>query len=184
VDGFQDKAAVEAPGEGAEVARQMFGGDHSVGGEQAVLDIGEHGVRPAEGRVACSSAIGAGDVALMDDTFGPRQVRTRLLAGGSGIRTLGPQHSRRCRDSPFRSAASPRSAGETDSFRERDPLPSGSESLLRKSISVSQKAIWIASASAGAKAKRRCASSCRRDKRLSRRARLRTGTALPTGADP
>ena len=54
--------------EGAEVARQMFGGDHSVAGEQAVLDIGEHGVRPAEGRVACSSAIGAGDVAFMDDT--------------------------------------------------------------------------------------------------------------------
>jgi hypothetical protein len=47
----------------------MFGGDHPVGGEQAVLDIGEHGVRPAEGRVACGSAIGAGDVAFMDDTL-------------------------------------------------------------------------------------------------------------------
>ena len=96
MDCFEDKASIETPSEGAEVARQMFGGDHSVGGEQAVLDIGEHGVRPAEGRVACSSAIGAGDVALMDDTFGPRQVRTRLLAGAREIRTLGPssQHSR------------------------------------------------------------------------------------------
>src|SRR5262249_49962803 len=53
VDCFEDKASVETPGEGAEVARQMFGGDHSVGGEQAVLDIGEHSVCPAEGRVAC-----------------------------------------------------------------------------------------------------------------------------------
>ena len=68
MDCFEDKASVETPCEGAEVARQMFGGDHSVGGEQAVLDIGEHGVRPAEGRVACSSAIGASDVAFMDDT--------------------------------------------------------------------------------------------------------------------
>jgi hypothetical protein len=66
-DCFEDKASVETPSEGVEVVRQMFGGDHSVGGEQAVLDIGEHGVRPAEGRVA-SSAIGSGDVAFMDDT--------------------------------------------------------------------------------------------------------------------
>ena len=61
MDCFEDKASVETPGEGAEVARQMFGG------EQAVLDIGEHSVCPAEGRVACGSAIGAGDMALMDD---------------------------------------------------------------------------------------------------------------------
>src|SRR6516162_4536355 len=60
VDCFEDKASVETPGEGAEVARQMFGGDHSVGGEQAVC--------PAEGGVACGSAIGAGDMAFMDDT--------------------------------------------------------------------------------------------------------------------
>ena len=68
MDCFEDKASVETPGEGAEVARQMFGGDHSVGGEQAVLDIGEHSVCPAEGGVACGSAIGAGDMAFMDDT--------------------------------------------------------------------------------------------------------------------
>src|SRR5215510_10800981 len=67
VDCFEDKASVETPGEGAEVARQMFGGDHSVGGEQAVLDIGEHRICPAGGRVACGAAIGAGDMALMDD---------------------------------------------------------------------------------------------------------------------
>ena len=67
MDCFEDKASVETPGEGAEVARQMFGGDHAVGGEQAVLDIGEHRVCPAEGRVACGSAIGAGDMALMGD---------------------------------------------------------------------------------------------------------------------
>jgi hypothetical protein len=57
----------------------MFGGDHPVGGEQAVLDIGEHGVRPAEGRVACSSAIGAGDVAFMDDTPRSEFVADSLL---------------------------------------------------------------------------------------------------------
>ena len=46
----------------------MLGGDHTVGGKQAVLDIGEHGVRPAESWMARGGAIGAGDVALMDDT--------------------------------------------------------------------------------------------------------------------
>ena len=66
---LRTKPSVETPCEGAEVALEMFGGEHSVGGEQAVLDIGEHGVRPAEGRVACSSAIGASDVdVFMDDT--------------------------------------------------------------------------------------------------------------------
>src|SRR3954471_13828829 len=33
VDCFQDKAAVEAPGEGAEVAREMFGRDGAVRGQ-------------------------------------------------------------------------------------------------------------------------------------------------------
>src|SRR6476661_9323232 len=37
VDCFQDEAAVEAPGEGAEVARQMFGRDGAVRGQEAVL---------------------------------------------------------------------------------------------------------------------------------------------------
>src|SRR5260370_23241180 len=65
MDGFQDKAAVEAPGECAEVAWQMFGVDHTMRGQEAVLDIGQHCVRPAEGRVARSGAIGAGDMSLM-----------------------------------------------------------------------------------------------------------------------
>ena len=67
VDCFQDKAAVEAPGECAEVARQMFGVDHAVRGQEAVLDVGQHRVRPAEGGVARGGAIGAGDMALVDD---------------------------------------------------------------------------------------------------------------------
>src|ERR1044071_5586395 len=68
VDGFQDKAAVETPGEGAEVAREMFGRDGTVCGQEAVFDIGEHGVCPAEGGMSGGGAIGAGDVALVDET--------------------------------------------------------------------------------------------------------------------
>jgi hypothetical protein len=45
----------------------MFGADHTVRGHEAVLDVGEHRVRPAEGRVASSGATGAGNVALVDD---------------------------------------------------------------------------------------------------------------------
>ena len=36
----------------------MFGIDRAVRGEEAVFDVGEHGVRPAEGGVACGGAIG------------------------------------------------------------------------------------------------------------------------------
>jgi len=70
----QDKTSVEAPAEAAEVARQMFGADHTVGGQETVFDVGEHGVRPAEGGMARGRAIGAGNVALMDETrlFGER----------------------------------------------------------------------------------------------------------------
>src|SRR5271169_4708346 len=89
VDGFQDKAAVEAPGEGAEVTWQMFGGDHAMGGHEAVFDIGQHRVRPAEGRVARRPAIGAGDAALMDDArlFGDAAEPLAAVAddGGSGL---------------------------------------------------------------------------------------------------
>ena len=67
VDGSQDKTAVEAPGEGAEVARQMFGPDSAMRGQEAVLDVGEHGVRPAEGGVTRGGATGARDVALVGD---------------------------------------------------------------------------------------------------------------------
>ena len=91
MDRFQDKAAVEAPGEGAEVTWQMFGADHAMRGQEAVLDIGQHRVRPAEGRVARSPAIGAGDVALMDDTrlFGnaAKPLATVADDGGSGLDT-------------------------------------------------------------------------------------------------
>jgi hypothetical protein len=45
----------------------MFGADHTVRGQKAIFDVGEHGVRPAEGRVPCGRAIGAGYVALVDD---------------------------------------------------------------------------------------------------------------------
>jgi hypothetical protein len=45
----------------------MLGADHPVGGEQTILDIGEHGIGPAERRMAGRGAIGAGDVALMDE---------------------------------------------------------------------------------------------------------------------
>src|SRR5215212_9117829 len=67
VDCFQDEAAVEAPGEGPEVAREMFGRDGAVRGQEAVFDVGEHGIRPAEGGMTCGGAAGAGDVALVDD---------------------------------------------------------------------------------------------------------------------
>ena len=69
----------------------MFGADHAVGGQETVLDIGQHRVRPAEGRVARRPAIGAGDVALMDDTglFGDTAKPLAAVAddGGSGLDT-------------------------------------------------------------------------------------------------
>src|SRR4051794_40066127 len=52
VDSFQDKPTIEAPGEGAEVARQMFGLNGAVRGQEAVFDVGEQSVRPAERGVA------------------------------------------------------------------------------------------------------------------------------------
>src|SRR5215510_16593943 len=81
----------QAPGERAKVTWQMFGADHAMRGQKAVLDIGQHRVRPAEGRVARSPAIGAGDVALMDDTrlFGDAAKPLAAVAddGGSGLYT-------------------------------------------------------------------------------------------------
>jgi hypothetical protein len=94
VDRFQDEAAVEAPCEGAEVAPQMLGADHTVGGQEAVLDVGQHRIRPAKGRVACSSATGTSDMALMDDARLLGNAAKPLAAvaddGGSG-RDLGAQ---------------------------------------------------------------------------------------------
>src|SRR3954465_11111830 len=89
VDGFQDKAAIAAPSKGAERARQMLGRDGAVRGEEAVFDVGEHGVCPAEGGVSGGGAIGACDVALVDDTWLPRKATKPLPAvaddGGSGL---------------------------------------------------------------------------------------------------
>src|SRR3954447_10499750 len=91
VDCFQDEAAVEAPSEGAEVARQMFGRDGAVGGQEAVFDIGEHGICPAEGGVSGGGAIRAGNVALVAETRLPRNALKPLPAvaddGGSGLDT-------------------------------------------------------------------------------------------------
>src|SRR5258708_34998939 len=42
VDRFQDKTAGEEPREYAAVARQMFRGDHTLGGQEAGLDICHH----------------------------------------------------------------------------------------------------------------------------------------------
>src|ERR687884_1354436 len=80
MDCLQNEATVEAPGEGAEVARQMFGCDGAVGGQEAVFDIGEHGICPAEGGVASGGAVGARDVALVDETRLPRNALKPLPA--------------------------------------------------------------------------------------------------------
>ena len=91
---FKTKRRFEAPCEGAEVAPQMLGADHTVGGQEAVLDVGQHRIRPAKGRVACSSATGTSDMALMDDARLLGNAAKPLAAvaddGGSG-RDLGAQ---------------------------------------------------------------------------------------------
>src|SRR5215212_566546 len=80
VDCFQNEAAVETPGEGSEVARQMFRRDGAVRGQEAVFDVGEHGIGPAEGGVSGSGAVGAGDMALVDETRLPRNATKPLPA--------------------------------------------------------------------------------------------------------
>ena len=69
----------------------MFGRDGAVGGQEAVLDVGEHSVRPAEGGVSGGGAVGAGDVALVDDTRLLRKTTKPLPAiaddGRSGLDT-------------------------------------------------------------------------------------------------
>src|SRR3954452_21270518 len=91
VDCFQDKAAVEAPGEGAEVAREMFGRDGTMRGQEAVFDIGEHGICPAEGGVSGGGTVGAGDVVLVGETRLPCNALKPLPAvadhGRSGLDT-------------------------------------------------------------------------------------------------
>src|SRR3954470_8951443 len=89
VDCFQDEAAVETPSEGAEVARQMLGRDGAVCCQEAVFDIGEHGVCPTEGGVSGGGATGARDVALVDEIRLPRNALKPLPAvtddGRSGL---------------------------------------------------------------------------------------------------
>src|ERR1041385_5248817 len=80
VDCLQNKAAVEAPGEGAEVAREMFGRDGAVSGQEAVFDVGEHGICPAEGGVSGSGTTGAGDMAFVSDARLPRNATKPLPA--------------------------------------------------------------------------------------------------------
>src|SRR3954463_852326 len=91
VDRLQDEAAVEAPGEGAEVAREMFGRDGAMRSQEAVFDIGEHGICPAEGGVSGGGAIGARDMALVDDTRLPgnalKPLSTVADDGSSGFDT-------------------------------------------------------------------------------------------------
>src|SRR3954452_24564765 len=53
----------------------MFGLDGAVRGQEAVFDIDEHGICPAEGGVSGGGAVGAGDVALVDETRLPRKQR-------------------------------------------------------------------------------------------------------------
>ena len=69
----------------------MFGPDGAVRGHEAVFDVGEHGVCPAEGGVSGGGAIGAGDVALVDETRLSRNALKPLPAvaddGGSGLDT-------------------------------------------------------------------------------------------------
>src|SRR3954470_7841944 len=70
-------------------ARGDFGRDGAVRGQEAVFDVGEHGIGPAEGGVSGGGAIRAGDVALVGDTRLPRNATKPLPAvaddGGSGL---------------------------------------------------------------------------------------------------
>src|SRR5438874_260429 len=58
---------------------------------KAILDVRQHGVRPAEGRVARGGAIGAGDMSLVEDArpFGNAAKPLAAIAdeGGSGLYT-------------------------------------------------------------------------------------------------
>jgi hypothetical protein len=67
----------------------MFGRDGAMGGQEAVFDVGEHGICPAEGGVSGGGAVGAGDVALVDDTWLSRNALKPLPAvaddGRSGL---------------------------------------------------------------------------------------------------
>ena len=69
----------------------MFGRDGAVCCQEAVFDVGEHGICPAEGGVSGGGAIRAGDVALVGETRLLRNALKPLPAvaddGGSGLDT-------------------------------------------------------------------------------------------------
>jgi hypothetical protein len=69
----------------------MFGRDGAVRGQEAVFDVGEDGICPAEGGVSGGGSTGAGDVAFVSDTRLPRNATEPLPAvaddGGSGLDT-------------------------------------------------------------------------------------------------
>ena len=69
----------------------MFGRDGAVCCQEAVFDVGEHGICPAEGGVSSGGAVGARDMALVDETRLPRNALKPLPAiaddGRSGCDT-------------------------------------------------------------------------------------------------
>ena len=69
----------------------MFGRDGAVCCQEAVFDVGEHGICPAEGGMSGGGAIRAGDVALVGETRLPRNALEPLPAvandGGAGLDT-------------------------------------------------------------------------------------------------
>ena len=75
---------------------QMLGADHAMGGQEAIFDIGQYRVRPVEGTVTRSPAIGAGDVAFMDDTwlFGDAAKPLAAVADDSGAGLDTGEHRR------------------------------------------------------------------------------------------
>ena len=64
---FRTKRRLKRQAKAPKVARQMFGRDGAMRGQEAVFDVGEHGVCPAKGGMSGGGATGAGDVALVDD---------------------------------------------------------------------------------------------------------------------
>jgi hypothetical protein len=58
----------------------MFGRDGAVRGQEAVFDVGEQSVRPAEGGVSGGGAVRARDMALVDDTRLPGNATKPLPA--------------------------------------------------------------------------------------------------------
>src|SRR5271168_3685424 len=119
----------------------MLGADHPVGGEQAVLDIGEHGVGPAESGMARGGAIGTGDVALMDDA--------RLLGNAAKPLAAVADDSRSGRDTAQRRLVSPAWKPRTTWRRVCSGRPSAEGKPPRNtaaargcSVALQSRAVW------------------------------------------